>query len=1782
MSDDELHEFDGTFGSLIEGKTSEESLVDSCSDEEMSSEEEYSDDPIEYVREDSDEDENQTRIEDYMRTPRKNKKRKQRSKKKNTKKKDEEKSNKHVVEHTHIDVEFPKDNFVTEIPSEWLNSWSLVDKHPVVLAVEIPISAFGDDIFSDISKNENNEISISMINHNDPKFKYTKMLLMILSRMMTLGEYKTHHMRKETTKEYLKEPFDGKKISKQDLFRTERNAVRLHPDFCNCPSYIEMLTNLYNNKMIFDYTMEASLGMFEHEVEDKDEDEYDDDYIEDDESDSDPSTEKTRKDSTSRAKHIVMKEHVEKCTIKNVPQVYYFMEELVDSNFQPKGWRMWMILNDPGVNLGVNLNYIMMDNSYLLRPTNSRRPRFSKLINTPMCFQTVDQEKLNNNIFKSRTTLGNSHPVQFANASEILVPMQREEGNAFFPSNVLHGYYAVVFGPTPGVCRAQRDPTNYFDFDAINMRLPTHIDDLNELNTLETLKYASKRLPPFKGSFPFGMLVSSVSPLAMTPNNFWTYSFPFHAKEKMFADPEFARLLRSVAPILNHSSLFSFEGDSEITRAAQSNTTSTMEINWDRMISEATERQEQRCNNPEMAFENPRSQFSRENKKEAYDPLRALSLSEEHKNELYNRDVLMRFNREASKKKLKLEESMRGRSQKEVCEAMTELKKNLLIEFEKKVKTYRLDSLQMPQSFGTGYSWFTNLRSDQQWPEFNVSVHKSDSGNIVSSFMNMIIQIKSHVKRVFWMNDGEVQAAVIRVMLSRNTALHLIFDIKCNLILWGAAGASKSMIIHVVQELSHPGSVKSLTHITENTFVTDDNECYVWIVMEEGEASVLGIDKKNGKENSGDAVLKNITALGLATSSMCQIIDSVRKRIESISMFMASLTVCNNYILPPETNPMQSRYLRDIVTVHQNVAPSADLAAEEKNRNIRNKEDTNNELKTKHRVWHFLCHVVERLIGGVFDDVDMTIYNIRIVLFRKWMKDRCKITARKQNMIEEAARSMVIMHAVYVHFFTETARAKHKCVNNYGKYRKLTFVDFLGIEKHLVFMEEMFTYIATLYHRFYIPVYEYDVIQAIKSFLSGDALLHPSMPTQQGNVSLSEMARMFNKNGNYSRRALPSTNRRRQPSEQQILSTTTTTEGESEGQNDTSRRQLITQGRSLMNQRTSSITSRLLESRRQRRLFRERSNGDLEHYEAAGISYDPDSTPAELPTRNINRLLATRFETEGIDEHNSHRAGVTRQNDGYRQRTWSSSGDIAYNMNYIGLRCRRKQDIVMAISSTIKSGLSNGVISTIVASFMNRSLEVDDLNQPQSKKKIKAKVLCWMNCPTISKSGVNSRKTNYGQTGMYFVNTGALFQHFIKIDILKELEEFMSHQYAQPSTQITAIPINNKRKYLGILATIDVKRNVKHPLIMKHALPSSMTDNALVYNTLGSVTQANKITKRQANPFHVIDADLDVLIVFQHYRKIHCYVHSDQRMWRHDLKSHWLNYISNLWAYREVNNHYYKFAEYIKYYPSDLVKAVQEEELKEKKLEKFLNDKNKSTLSSIDVYDDFTKEWKTMGVGYKDLVKEQAREYKCDDETDEIDTPNYLHHRASSSLEINSPQNESQEEIICEPGDLSNDGFTFNNGSLTLNNSSVFDCGDASLDDRWGVVNEHDLEDLPAPFLNMNVQNYLMKHNERTQHFSSTYDQAYVDASESVSSEEQHDEQEEEEEEMFTDETTNSGAREEEEESSEGRGNVRKRQNKKRKRKRKSRARRSGKEITDCSESRTRSSTRARHRIRQE
>ena len=1391
---------------------------------------------------------------------------------------------------------------------------------------EVPLTVFGESLYGS-GTSDCQDLILSNIQYQDKKCLSIKMGLMLIGATITIGSKPTAAMKRDMTQfNRMANTAGGPRffdnqtqqyfhVTKEDLnasILNDKDAPRYQPFFSKCPAYSAMLGT---NQNMFQLVKDEEIGRERVTTRGLDED-----------------GEEIISHGINRLVHR---------KVIHLPCFSVYLEELVDVNFQPEGWRIWIDQHDPSINVGKNLMMLIDENLRISNQSSasSRRGggRTSHMCSpeTEYCYRSIKEKSDYVNLLRSRTSriVGLQHPVRNISGTPGL-PLDCVSGNPIHPANVFHPWYAVTCGSVSGVCPAQRDPANYFI-------LPTDQiigegltpDVIREYNSTENLNNAIENLPKFNGSFPFDILCSHREASFLRPERFHNIPFPPNLlnlrgsiEGRALENDSLLTRMRDLNPSLRDScvvSSFPLGDDPDADPLVRLNSDLSIlgididarrseDTKWDEVIEEARRLSENEDFDKAYSADDLRRFFQREQVQASSDVLSELPISEEDKARLYKADALMRFQVKKSTEWSKFHREDYD-DNKDFCDAVEIWQRKSLKEMDEVCNLCFTDPFQMPASFVSGYAFFMSQVPDMQRPEFLIGAKNGRNGEYLSTYANMRIQINNGLKVLFLLNEGETQQAAYRAMLSRNSALQLAFSsIKCNLILWGPAGASKSYTLECIEKISHPGSVLNVTHLTENTFTTEDNMSYIWIIMHEGEALIIGQDK-NGKETGGDATFKNILTSGLATAQMCQVIEGHRRRVNSCSIVMASFAICNNYYLPDEDHPVHSRLLRDIVPARSKGVSPGMLAAEQgiKWKNIPAK--TQETMKLKYRVWHFLCHALERLIGGIFREPNMDIWDIRIPKFIEWMDHRCRLKVRKQEMIKAAARSSVIMHAVYCHFCTDVSRSDF--LRPDGNPRKFSFVDFLGIDKHMVLTEEIFVDIMSLFHRFYTPQLEIDMMIAIAAMLNGHGAFYANVPTRPAHIerralTTAILTEEYHSTGEY-RRPRNAAEEQQQEDDIQRLA--------SESGHVTRRPTLsVSHGRSRL---VPSYQS----GRRQEEGSGRRSAQEI--FGGTGRSDEGSSADDGLRRRrNVPSLIAGHFPGEGTTgtTGTSGTSGISGTSGRFSSAEDELTVSAAYQKekNYILLPCKSIRELVQKLSNHMTVKYHEDPILSVLTSWCKKTMFlVKDMNEVEPRPRKLMKVLKYFeyNHPdgscSIGPAASRRRPTSGKFNGVYAINVGAMIEKYKALDFPGLLEAFMSHAACEKGNYITSLPYSEEKGERSILKTINVGPDSGNILVRESYMPQMMSNNDLVFASLENPEACNTIQTVSSYDDVIVWRHLDWLAFYAHYMECGHFVEDDPREMPRYITTYPKTFVHAIWKFRQIHRERYEITSPHDIYP---------------------------------------------------------------------------------------------------------------------------------------------------------------------------------------------------------------------------------------------------------------------------
>jgi hypothetical protein len=1536
-------------------------------------------------------------------------------------------------------------------------SWRKLGRKPVILCYE-----FSEDCFLDPSErnafmatttvSQLHNLTVSMIKHGDsrsdnydPKSYHAKLIMMMLCRACTIGmDTKARKLKTDRTEfgkrrnQVFEDSETGTKtrLNPGELLISSDDSVRYHPDFCTHTAYAHMLhesASVPTFKLIEDESIgERRVRIPEHvrqslerqrqaqiarlareERQDIGDNEYSLEELREAgfsipggaECAQGTSVDVGERDyGIPPVPEMVSRPQVNRM-IHLIPQFDIFWEELVDSNYQRRGYRLWIRQNDPAINLGRNMEYMMDDNRERL-PTRQRTKQLH--YDTATCYGNILHADFSRMMRKK--VLGDLHPINNL-PEEASIESHVYENNALHIANLFHPFYIVSrCDLVKGVCPAQRNPENYFDMHAGILGDRGDLSPMAKLNAYfdpDTLRNALRDLPPFAEAFPFPELMKWTSFRNFEPGAFWNERLPKPILVRCRNDPIMVSRLRDRVDRLTCNPYIgvdpSAEGDTDRSSRppvpgseAHGRVTcgfvderEETELDWERMINLAAEMQTRAWNGELIHEEDYEISGARRNTR--LDPLAYLGISEEIKRKFYKEDEMLCFRAMAVEKMSEIEPN-NYLSVQEWRDAMENKKKELLIDLERREMewlnqdTKRKDTdeaVPIPKSYLEGLKWEQSFSAEEMWPESALCIEKSDTGKRMSLWANMILHLYDCLSEVFLLNEGEPRFLAIRTLCSRNSAL--CEDAQgigaYNQLLHGKSGVGKSYPVECISAISAPGHVKVMTDVTMGAFQTDTNRCYEWLVFHELPSSFFtGGDAGKGKNSKGaggsgeDSTLKMLITSGFTTKERNHYEDGKSRIVTSASRAKISITGITNDNIKNMSPAMLQRLCVDAVSVSENSVSNAVLSAEEHISWLRPNELEKDARKKKLAYWtHWLPHKLERRIG-IFQDVNMDVYNILMPAYSKFLQDKYGITigVRKQKQLRNACRSMVIIYAVYAHFMCEVSRIRGKSATD--QFRRMRSEDFLGIEKYMVFDEEMFVTMMTVFHRILLPTIECEVMEAMVRLLSKQRVIHPQLVNPDTEITFDVFKQRFHSDGlcgdledhpsdgglgdnphgrgptivelgeeeeEDSEEAEEGAGRaRRRHRRQESVQAPPTREPITEAEQDVSSMSSIQRLRHRMTglnrpSATPTTTTTTLagrsgipresEERRPSSLF---FAGGVPHdYEQRGQGYVQGSSGGVLAEgEGIPTIRGDRPSREGAVEalgsSLTNRRRATSGTSGTQSSRNPRRGQrqiFDQNFCFVG---KSMKDMVDSIKSEMTNKYPDSLIYAVLYSFREKVVKVHDMNNPS--RVFSTKVLSYMQISRRPSSGggYGSYNSVARREGAWFLNTAAPFEHFPGFSVDKDLKEFIQKDVSFPASYMTFLSYKNSPGYLSVLKTVDIDP-VDKPMTKLNGLPPSISWNATVHNNFeGSMANGKRVSLQAAVSGHDIDEHPDFLAYLRHYWICGLHFPLDLGIAHHGFKTP-LMMAAECADYRVLHHDHYKFYCIIRNYPSDKLKEIE-------------------------------------------------------------------------------------------------------------------------------------------------------------------------------------------------------------------------------------------------------------------
>jgi len=1405
---------------------------------------------------------------------------------------------------------------VSEIPELCGLGFKRLERKPIVLAYEFSKELFvspeeRDEFLSVETLGNLRSLTVSKLIHEpgdrgDYSHK-AKMVLMLLARICTIGmDHQARDLTKDAnsfsrTKSNRKftmwETGQEVEITREDLFTavSDDNPVRYEDSFCTHLGYARMLIET-GTTPAFKLIDDTVVSQTETTIPEVIYNTLEEARIREEE-DTPPLSRTVTRDVINR-------------TIRRITQFSVTWELLVDNAFDVRGYRLRIHQNDPAINLGRNLHYVFNDNRARF---NARERAHSLYMDSPECFGNILPETYGS-FLRLRGILPPTHPINQLPTTEVQVEPHVYHNNPLHIAHIFHPFFCIVRNDlVPGVCPAQRDPRNYFDCDGPGAGsygpIGTNTSMLKRYLSLEVMRNAVQHLPAVKTTFPFPELVSSMSFSELKPSILWNRLIPRDIKKAAVGNASLIEPMRSMASRMTINPFVGGGGESSSEEPFLLNVDIRNEMNfdWDSMIRRATEHQ-QAVNRGDLIRDDVMTDAEFVDRRAALlDPLGYLGIDESIKAKFYDADELLQFRSKATQRIKEIQPSDYPTSNFAYCQALSDVKLNLLRHLERKEQQWVMqEEPKIPASYAAGLRWEKNFTAEEMWPEGSLCVRFSDSGNRMSLWANFIIHLFDSLSELFLLNEGEARFLAIRTLASRNSALYEDAEGigSYNQLLHGKSGVGKSYPVECITHISAPGHANVVTDFTMNSFQTDTNHCYEWLIFHELPTAFFtggegGKGKGGGKGVGGsgeDSVLKMMLTSGFTKKSRAHFEDGKATTVTSASRAKVSITGITNDNIKNMSPAMLQRLCVDAVSVSENNISNAELSAEEHIAWNRPDREFQSAHKKRLAYWtNWLPHKFERRIG-IFQDVNMDVYNILMPSFARFMKDKygVEIGVRKQKQIRNACRSMVIIYAVYAHFMTEVSRTKGQ--TDSGTFRRMQSQDFLGIENHMVFTEEMFVTMMTAFHRIILPSIECEVMEALVTVLKRTSLVHPPMVDMNTEATFQKFALQFNKYVTEEERERARIRAETEPTETRP------------------RRELF---RVPSADQVNTYHQQLARANE----FRERSRGRVpDEWREQAEGYVASTTHME--------------EGEGAPTSSGSLRSIPSENATHlADQARGNPSSTLFDQNFVYVT-QSMSDMVTMVKSAMTNKYPDSLIYSVLYSFASKTVTVNDMNR--TGKKITTKVLSYQEMMKRSSGGGSGG--GYGsyrgitrRQGAWFLSTRAPFEHFPDIQIEKDLKEFIQRDISEPATYITLLPCENKPGYLSILKTIDIKP-VHKPMTRVNPLPPNESWNATVHNRCPTETGKDPFMVPLVSTMgsHDMDDHPDIIAFVRHYSE--CGIPTTLDM----SKAHYMlsTPLFMAWKsdkYRSKNMHHFGKYPIIERYPSEKIEEVEKNEAIKKK-----------------------------------------------------------------------------------------------------------------------------------------------------------------------------------------------------------------------------------------------------------
>lgn len=345
----------------------------------------------------------------------------------------------------------------------------------------------------------------------------------------------------------------------------------------------------------------------------------------------------------------------------------------------------------------------------------------------------------------------------------------------------------------------------------------------------------------------------------------------------------------------------------------------------------------------------------------------------------------------------------------------------------------------------------------------------------------------------FRCRPGKAPDVLHRLLLSQGVATTYNWKLKADNLICGQPGVGKSYLVLCIDKQSYPGQVLMVDHLTPKWATADTDVNDVLVIIEEGDASLIGQDEK-GNVIGGNNLQKVIMSRHCVNTIMPHITeDGKRIRVHSTARCMVGFMVVMNPIPKPYPNgqwpAILRRYMMDYLSDGNHDVPLADI-----NNAMSVEMDTPEAARFFHELalTNCLIMMVEKLIeAGVLEDVDTNICAFHFPWYFEQVHRRCrvpKVSGSQREQYTHLCRQTCIRFAIHRMFFSETSAANIRCELREGcdgtkpshwVPKKFDPMLLLDLQPLLVVTEEMMADVLTTVRSTYMPTTVWGVLEVL-------------------------------------------------------------------------------------------------------------------------------------------------------------------------------------------------------------------------------------------------------------------------------------------------------------------------------------------------------------------------------------------------------------------------------------------------------------------------------------------------------------------------------------------------------------------------------------------------------------------------------------------------------------------------------------------------------------------------------